>query len=131
MQDPWNHIEYAKAEMPDGRLLLIERERAPRLSRHGQVALHMGILITAAILPWFVGPVFDLFFFAGLWSGVPLVLAWAVLALLASTRAEAWAAYPPDDPEVCRVIGANCSTGELRDIMRCAASDDTSPWRAY
>jgi len=114
MQDPWNHIEYAKAEMPDGRLLLIERERAPRLSRNCQVALYMGILIIAVILPWFVGPVVDLFFFAGLWSGVPLVLAWAGLALLAS-----------------RVIGANCSTGELRDIMRCAPSDDTSPWRAY
>jgi len=49
MQDPWNHIEYAKAEMPDGRLLLIERERAPRLSRNCQVALYMGILIIAVL----------------------------------------------------------------------------------
>jgi hypothetical protein len=111
------HItEQIRAELPDGRTLLLERGRAPRLGRAGELVLSLTLLI-GAILLLPLTPLLEMMLFAGLWSGVPLVFVYCGLAWMVWLRASDWARSPPNDPPGCRVIGVDVSTNELLGFM--------------
>jgi len=127
VEDPWTQTEITEAKMPDGRILLIERQRAPRLKPVGQQAFALGILVAAGLLPFLISPALSLMFFAGLWSGAPIMLAYAALSFIAWTKATDWASSPPEDPPYVRVVGMDLSTDELISFMRPAAELEPSP----
>ena len=131
MQDPWNKIEYGRVELPDGLLLLIERERAPRLGRPGQIALEIGLATAILLLPWFLDPITSLIFFAGLWSAIPGLLAYVAVTLVIWAKANNWAASPPNDPELCRVVGMDLASEELVRIMRGQQFRDIVSWSVH
>lgn len=118
MQDPWNTTEFARAEMADGRVLLIARERAPRITRPGQILFNLACAMAAAMIPLLLSPFLPLLLFAGLWSGVPLILAYTFAACMMWKRASDWARTPPEDPPVCKIVGGSVTTDELLNIMR-------------
>ncbi len=116
MQDPDNNLEYAQAEMPDGRLLLIERERAPRLAARTRTILGAAFPPAVLGLAILIGQTVPVFTFAELWSSIPLVCAYAALSAFTLSRLMSWASLPPEDPAKCVVVGMDCSTQELIDV---------------
>ncbi len=124
MHNPRNQLEYGQAVMPDGRLLLIERERAPRMSRRGQIIFETGFVIAALCLPPLIGQIIPVFTFAGLWSFIPSMIVYAALVVFAHSKALSWASSPPDDPAGCKVVGMDLSADELSDIARGTTAAD-------
>jgi len=128
MQDPWNHIEYARAELPDGRLLLIERERAPRLGRRGQMFLEIGFAVAMIYLIPQLMQITDVFGNYWLWAFIAFAIAYVALSLIILEKLTTWASEPPDDPAGCKVVGLELSTDELISIMRGEPPVDASQW---
>lgn len=124
MDNPWNQVEYGQAEMPDGRLLLIERERAPRMSRRGQIIFDIGFVLVAICLPPLISQVIPAFTFAGLWSFIPSMIVYVALTIFVFTKASSWASSPPDDPAGYKIVGMDLSTDELIDIARGTTAAD-------
>jgi|TARA_R110000787_G_scaffold93939_1_gene196330 hypothetical protein len=124
MNDPDTHLEYAQAEMPDGRILLIERERAPRLTAKKRAIVSAAFLPVALFLALLIGQSAPVFTFAGYWSFFPLIIAYMALSAFALARLMRWASVSPDDPETCKVVGMDCSTQELFDVASGRAAAD-------
>ena len=116
MPDPDKNLEYAQAEMPDGRLLLIERERAPRLAARTKTVLGAAFPIAALGFAILIAQAAPVFTFAGLWSFIPLACAYAALSVFTLLQLMSWASRPPQDPANCVVVGMDCSTQELIDV---------------
>lgn len=124
MNDPDTHLEYTQAEMPDGRILLIERERAPRLTAKTRAIVSAAFLPAALCLALLIGQSAPVFTFAGQWSFFPLIIAYMGLSAFALARFMGWASASPDDPETCKVVGMDCSAQELVDVASGRAAAD-------
>jgi|GEM_PF-6194618 hypothetical protein len=131
MHDPWNHIEYDKAELPDGRLLLIERERAPRLGRRGQIFLEIGFAVAMIYLIPQLMQVTYVFGDYWLWAFIAFAIAYVALSFILFEKLTAWASAPPDDPAGCKVVGMDLSTDELVSMMRGEPLVDAGQWSIH
>jgi hypothetical protein len=118
MQDPWTRLEYEEVEMPDGRILLIKRERAPRLARRGQILLEIGFAVTMTYLVLPLCQVTRVFGGHWLWAYIPMAIAYVALTFILFEKLTAWASAPPDDPAGSKVVGMDRSHDELPDIAR-------------
>jgi len=124
MQDPWNQREDEQAGMPDGRILLIERGRAPRLARRGQILLEIGFAVAMTYLVLPLIQVTRVFGDYWLWAYIPFAIAYVALSFILFEKLTAWASAPPDDPAGSKVVGMDLSTDELLDIARGATAAD-------
>lgn len=127
MPAPYEIKEYSNAVMPDGRILLIERDRAPRLERGDQILVQICFLILAVWLVVFPSPVHSIVFIAGTLSAVPLGLLYAGLTWVTWSRFQDWISSPPDEPGSCRVIGYDMSTDELTGLLQGKVPDLFQP----
>jgi hypothetical protein len=131
MYDPDNTIEYFRAEMPDGRLLMIARERSPRLSPLVQTVFTVLLALGAPALLMTLLLTTSIFTFAGPWSSIPIAAGSLALFIFGLIKACDWASSPPRDPERCKVVGMDLSTDELMATMRGEPAPEFNTWSVH
>lgn len=125
MQACRHHTEYVHAETADGRILLIRRERAPRLAGPEEIFFHFCCAMAALAVPLLMSPFLPILFFAGLWSAVPLILSYILTVARLWKDAAAWARSPPAENPVCHIVGTSVSRDELLSLLPPGAAGDT------
>jgi hypothetical protein len=126
MQTCRHQTEYVHAETADGRILLIRRERAPRLTLPEEIFFHFCCAMTALLVPLLMSPFLPLLLFAGLWSAVPIILSYILTVARLWKDAAAWARSPPAETPVCDIVGTSVSRDELLSLLPVGAAGDAS-----
>ena len=106
-------LECFEAHLPDGRLMMIERQKFFGLAPHLQSAIKILLIPVIALATALLLPSIPLIMFAGLWSFIPVFLAVMISVVIAQEHLIDWMCNHAGEPDEYKVVGVDCSTDEM------------------
>ncbi|MEL6693530.1 MAG: hypothetical protein AAFQ12_10940 [Pseudomonadota bacterium] len=109
-------LERFEAHLPDGRLIMIERQKNFGLAPGLQWAIRMLLIPVIVLTLVLLGPSIPLIMFAGFWSFIPALLVVIFSVAIAQDHLLDWMRNHAGEPNEYEVIGMDCSTDEMLDL---------------